>query len=73
MNEETERFAAALGQAVLAEWGTLPHDAQERLFERAAGTDSGLRQALAVFLHHHHPRTASEYRVPDRRERDRVK
>lgn len=64
MSEKTWQFAHVLGQAVLAEWGSLPHDAQERLFERAAGADADLRQALAVFLHHHHPRTASEYRMP---------
>jgi hypothetical protein len=68
MSDETEKFAKALGQAVLAEWGSLPQEAQERLFERAAGTDEQFREALAVFLHHHHPRTASEYRVPPRRE-----
>ena len=69
MSEDTEKFAEALGRAVLAEWGVLPQEAQERLFERAAGTNEPFREALAVFLHRHHPRTASEYRVPPREER----
>jgi hypothetical protein len=69
MSDDTEQFANALGRAVLAEWGVLPQEAQERLFERAVGRDAQLREALAVFLHHHHPRTASEYRVPPREER----
>lgn len=64
MNEDTQKFAQALGQAVLAEWGSLRQDAQERLFERAAGADDDFRHSLAVFLHYHHPRTASEYRLP---------
>ena len=67
MSDGTEKFADALGHAVLAEWGSLPQDVQERLFERAAGTNAALRQALAVFLHNHHPRTATEYRMPGER------
>lgn len=62
MNHDS-RFALVLGQAVIAAWGELPHDIQQRLFEDAvvAGhsteRDESLREQLAVFLHRHHPRT----------------
>jgi hypothetical protein len=61
--DDERRFALALGQAVVAAWGELPQDIQQRLFEDAvvAGhrseRDESLREQLAVFLHHHHPRT----------------
>lgn len=65
MDDDTLRFAKAMGQAALAEWPDLPQDVQEKLFERAVREGGpGFREALAVFLHHHHPRTASEYRMP---------
>ncbi len=57
------RFALALGQAVIGAWGELPQDIQQRLFEEAviAGhhteRDESLREQLAVFLHHRHPRS----------------
>lgn len=59
-----QRYALALGQAVIRSWGELPQDIQQRLFEDAviaghhAERDESLREQLAVFLHGHHPRTA---------------
>lgn len=58
-----ERFALALGAAVIERWGELPRDIQEALFESAvvAGhhseKDESLREQLAKFLHEIHPRT----------------
>lgn len=58
-----QRYALALGQAVIRSWGELPQDVQHRLFEDAviAGhhteRDESLREQLALFLHEHHPRT----------------
>jgi hypothetical protein len=60
-----ELYAAALGKAVIAAWGMLPHEVQHMLFEHAVAAgdreqdrDSGsIRTPLAEFLHHHHPRT----------------
>ena len=60
---DDERFARALGKAVVTAWGSLPRDVQELLFERAvvAGhqseRDESLREQLAAFLHDNHPRT----------------
>ena len=57
------RYALALGQAVIGAWGALPQDVQQLLFEHAvvAGhhteRDESLREQLAVFLHDRHPRT----------------
>jgi hypothetical protein len=59
----SERYAIALGQAVIESWGELPQEVQQALFEKAvmAGhrTDMGvsLREQLATFLHDIHPRT----------------
>jgi hypothetical protein len=61
--DHDNRFAIALGQAVIGAWGDLPQDIQQRLFEDAviAGhhteRDESLREQLAVFLHGQHPRT----------------
>jgi len=61
--DHDSRFALALGQAVIGAWGELPQDIQQRLFEQAviAGhhteRDESLREQLAVFLHHRHPRS----------------
>lgn len=58
-----ERYAVALGAAVIKVWGALPRDVQETLFEAAvvAGhhseRDESLREQLAKFLHEQHPRT----------------
>ena len=60
-----ERFALVLGRAVVKIWGDLSQEVQQQLFEGAvvAGhrseSDESLREELAVFLHDHHPRTAS--------------
>jgi len=59
-----ERYALALGQAVIESWGNLPQQVQQRLFEKAvvAGhkteMDESLREQLAAFLPDIHPRTA---------------
>ena len=61
---DKERFAVALGRAVVGVWGDLPQEVQQLLFERAvvAGhhteRDESLREQLAAFLHDKHPRTA---------------
>jgi hypothetical protein len=61
---DTERFAVALGRAVIGAWGDLPQQVQQLLFERAvvAGhhteRDESLREEMAAFLHDKHPRTA---------------
>ena len=63
VNVSEERFALALGQAVLRLWGDLPQEIQQTIFESAvvAGhqteRDESLREQLAVFLHDRHPRT----------------
>ena len=63
MSAEEERFAQALGQAVISSWGSLPQKTQHLLFEKAviAGhhteRDESLREQLAAFLHERHPRT----------------
>lgn len=59
-----DRYALALGKAVIEEWGDLPADVQRALFEAAviAGhqseRDESLREQMAAFLHVRHPRTA---------------
>ena len=51
------QFAALLGHAALKVWPELSRDAQEKLF--AAAVDDGvIANALATYLHEHHPRTA---------------
>jgi hypothetical protein len=60
-----QRYAIALGQAVIKAWGALPADIQQRLFEDAVicghhtERDESLREQLAVFLHDRHPRTVT--------------
>jgi glucose-6-phosphate-specific signal transduction histidine kinase len=62
----SERYAMALGHAVIEAWGHLPQPIQEELFEKAvlAGhrteKDESLREQLAQFLHDRHPRTKSQ-------------
>ena len=64
MSAEDDRYALALGQAVIEAWGGLPQDIQHWLFEKAvvAGhhdeRDESLREQLAAYLHDRHPRTA---------------
>lgn len=59
-----DRYALALGKAVIEYWGALPQDIQRTLFEAAviAGhhseRDESLREQMAAFLHDMHPRTA---------------
>jgi len=55
MNEN--QFAALLGHAALKVWPELPRDAQEQLFA-AAVNDGVIANALAIYLHDRHPRTA---------------
>jgi hypothetical protein len=63
LNVNRERFASALGNAVLECWGQLPQDTQHMLFEKAVlcghdgERDESLRPQLAEYLHDHHPRT----------------
>lgn len=55
---DDDRFIKALGLAVIHDWGGLPQDIQHRLFEQAVSDSGEFRDALALFLHEHHPRTA---------------
>jgi hypothetical protein len=63
MSIPEQRFALALGQAVIGAWGALPQEVQETIFERAVRAghhderDESLREQLAAFLHERHPRT----------------
>ena len=56
MSENT-RFVQVVGRGVLRLWPDLPREIQEHLFEEVVG-DEALRHTLALYLHHHHPRTA---------------
>jgi hypothetical protein len=57
--ETQEQVFGALGKAVVRIWSQLPHDIQQHLFEEAVTSQGeSLRQQLAVFLHHNHPRTS---------------
>jgi hypothetical protein len=56
--DNRQRFAHALGEAVVNLWGDLPQDIQQHLFEAAVRTQGEqIRPQLAEFLHDHHPRT----------------
>jgi hypothetical protein len=63
LNADENRFALALGQAVIGAWPQLPQEVQETIFELAVRAghhderDESLREQLAVFLHDRHPRT----------------
>ena len=51
------QISSLLGRAALKVWPQLPPEAQEMLFK--ATTDDGvIANALATYLHDHHPRTA---------------
>ncbi|MCK9913502.1 hypothetical protein MXD81_30400 [Microbacteriaceae bacterium K1510] len=53
------KLMQALGKATVARWGELPQSVQQALFEGAAPIKvDDFREALAVYLHDHHPRTA---------------
>ena len=54
---DENQFAAVLGHAALKVWPELPRDAQEQLFA-AAVNDGVIANALAIYLHDRHPRTA---------------
>ena len=54
---DENQFAALLDHAALKVWPELPRDAQEQLFA-AAVNDGVIANALAIYLHDHHPRTA---------------
>ena len=59
-SQTTDDLVTALGKAVGAIWGQLPADVQQSLFEQAvASAGEGARERLAIFLHHHHPRTSA--------------
>jgi hypothetical protein len=51
------QISALLGRAALKIWPDLPPGAQEILF-KAAIDDGVIANALATYLHDHHPRTA---------------
>ena len=63
LNANRDRFANALGEAVLECWAQLPQDTQHMIFEKAVvcghhdERDEALREQLAEYLHDHHPRT----------------
>ena len=63
MSAPEQRFALALGQAVIGAWGALPREVQETISEQAVRAghhderDESLREQLAAFLHDRHPRT----------------
>ena len=54
---DENQFAALLGHAALKVWPELTRDAQEQLFA-AAVNDGVIANALAIYLHDRHPRTA---------------
>jgi hypothetical protein len=63
LNVKRDRFATALGEAVLECWAQLPQDTQHMIFEKAVvcghhdEREEALREQLAEYLHDHHPRT----------------
>lgn len=60
-----DQLSRALGEAVLAIWGKLPHDVQQHVFEQAVlSQGESIRQQLAVFLHAKHPRTSDPLGKP---------
>jgi hypothetical protein len=60
-----DQLSRALGEAVLASWGKLPHDIQHHIFEQAVlSQGESIRQQLAVLLHEKHPRTSDPLGKP---------
>jgi hypothetical protein len=60
-----DQLCRALGEAVLAIWGKLPHDIQHQIFEQAVlSQGESIRQQLAVLLHGKHPRTSDPLGKP---------
>jgi hypothetical protein len=59
-HETPDQFSHALVEAVVKNWGRLPHDVQRCLFEQAISSQGErMRPQLAVFLHDTHPRTGN--------------
>jgi hypothetical protein len=57
--ETQEQNFRVLGEAVARVWSKLPQRLQHDLFEEAVALHGeSVRQQLAVFLHHRHPRTS---------------
>ena len=59
-DESDRQVIFALGKAVVRGWGDIPQPIQRMLFDDATdGLAEGdpLRDALAIYLHDHHPRT----------------
>jgi hypothetical protein len=62
--ETQEQVIGALGRAIVKLWSQLPHDIQQHLFEEAVRSeDKSVRQQVAVFLHHKHPRTSDSIKA----------
>lgn len=58
--DDENHFEYALGFAVVRRWGDLSRETQELLFSEATAGDDSLREGLATFLHHKHPKTSTE-------------
>jgi hypothetical protein len=62
--ETQEQNIRVLGEGVARVWSRLPQKLQHYLFEEAvASHGESVRQQLAVFLHHRHPRTSDAVKV----------
>ena len=62
--ETQEQVIAALGRAVVRIWSQLPHDIQQHVFQEAVRSQGdSVRQQVAVFLHHKHPRTSDSIKA----------
>ena len=58
-NEKADDLTHALGTAITTMWSRLPTNVQHELFEAAVkSAGEGVRERLAIFLHHRHPRTS---------------
>ncbi len=58
IEQNSEQFSRALGEAVVKLWSRLPPDVQHDLFEAATTVRGGAnRPQLAVYLHDRHART----------------
>jgi hypothetical protein len=62
--EIREQNIRVLGEGVARVWSKLPQELQHDLFEEAvASHGEAVRQQLAVFLHHEHPRTSDSIKI----------
>jgi hypothetical protein len=62
--ELEEQGIRALGYAAAKIWSRLPQHIQHHLFEEAvASQGEAVRQQLAIFLHHRHPRTSDSLKA----------